>query len=98
MVLDTERWHWSGESEHASWSGDMAIERIVIVGGGTAGWMTAAALSRLKPAHPLEIILVESEQIGTVGVGEATIPPFVQFNKLLEIDERELLAKVQGTF
>jgi tryptophan halogenase len=76
----------------------MAIERIVIVGGGTAGWMTAAALSRLKSAHRLDIVLVESEQIGTVGVGEATIPPFVQFNKLLEIDEREMLAAVQGSF
>lgn len=76
----------------------MAIERIVIVGGGTAGWMTAAALSRLKAAHPLDIVLIESEQIGTVGVGEATIPPFVQFNGLLEIDEREMLAAVQGSF
>ena len=77
---------------------DMTIERVVIVGGGTAGWMTAAAFSRLKSAHPLDVVLIESEQIGTVGVGEATIPPFVQFNKLLEIDERELLAKVQGSF
>jgi tryptophan halogenase len=76
----------------------MAIERIVIVGGGTAGWMAAAALSRLKKAHRLEIELIESEQIGTVGVGEATIPPFVAFNKLLEIDEREMMAAVQGSF
>lgn len=76
----------------------MKIKRIVIVGGGTAGWMSAAALSRLKGGHDLQIVLVESEQIGTVGVGEATIPPFVQFNKLLEIDERDMLAKVQGTF
>ena len=76
----------------------MAIERIVIVGGGTAGWMAAAALSRLKMAHKLDIVLIESEQIGTVGVGEATIPPFVQFNKLLDIDEREMLSKVQGSF
>ncbi len=76
----------------------MAIERIVIVGGGTAGWMTAVALSRLKAAHALDVVLIESEQIGTVGVGEATIPPFVQFNKLLEIDEREMLSAVQGSF
>lgn len=74
------------------------IERIVIVGGGTAGWMAAAALSRLKSGHEIDITLIESEQIGTVGVGEATIPPFVDFNKLLEIDEREMLAAVQGTF
>ncbi|MXO90878.1 tryptophan halogenase family protein [Pontixanthobacter aquaemixtae] len=76
----------------------MAISKIVIVGGGTAGWMTAAALSKLKSGHNVEITLIESEQIGTVGVGEATIPPFVDFNQLLEIDEREMLAAVQGTF
>lgn len=76
----------------------MAIERIVIVGGGTAGWMAAAALSRLKKGRPVDITLIESELIGTVGVGEATIPPFVDFNRLLEIDEAEMLAAVQGTF
>ncbi|MCZ8018361.1 tryptophan halogenase family protein [Novosphingobium sp.] len=74
------------------------IKRIVIVGGGTAGWMAAAVLSRLRVNNRLEITLVESEAIGTVGVGEATIPPFVEFNQLLEIDERELLAAVQGSF
>jgi len=76
----------------------MAIEKIVIVGGGTAGWMSAAALIRLKSGTPLDIQLIESEQIGTVGVGEATIPPFVEFNRLLNIDEQALLAAVQGTF
>lgn len=74
------------------------IEQIVIVGGGTAGWMAAAVLSRLLRSHELKITLIESEEIGTVGVGEATIPPFVEFNKLLEIDERELLSAVQGSF
>lgn len=76
----------------------MTINRIVIVGGGTAGWMAAAALSRLKSDNPVDIILIESEQIGTVGVGEATIPPFVLFNRMLEIDEQELLSQVKGTF
>ena len=76
----------------------MAIERIVIVGGGTAGWMAAAALSRLRKGHDVELIVIESEQIGTVGVGEATIPPFADFNRLLEIDEAEMLREVQGTF
>ena len=76
----------------------MPIKRIVIVGGGTAGWMAGAALSRLKSGHEVEITLVESEQIGTVGVGEATIPPFVDFNKLLDIDEREVMANCQASF
>ncbi|MDP4575982.1 tryptophan 7-halogenase [Qipengyuania sp. G39] len=76
----------------------MAIEHIVIVGGGTAGWMAAAALSRLKAARELRITLVESEAIGTVGVGEATIPPFVGFNQALQIDEREMMAACQATF
>ncbi|WP_164118534.1 tryptophan halogenase family protein [Sphingorhabdus sp. Alg239-R122] len=76
----------------------MAIEHIIIVGGGTAGWMAAAALSRLKRGGNVEITLIESEQIGTIGVGEATIPPFVDFNRMLEIDEREMLGAIQGTF
>jgi len=76
----------------------MAIQRIIIVGGGTAGWMAAAAMSRLKVGRELDITLIESEQIGTVGVGEATIPPFVGFNDLLGIDESEVLSAVQGTF
>ena len=76
----------------------MAINHIVIVGGGTAGWMAAAALSKLRAGRSVAITVVESEQIGTVGVGEATIPPFLDFNKLLDIDEREMLAEVGGSF
>ena len=64
----------------------MAIETIVIVGGGTAGWMAASALSKLSFGRQVNITLIESEEIKTVGVGEATIPPFLNFIRLLEIE------------
>lgn len=74
-----------------------AIRRIVIVGGGTAGWMAAAALSkRLDPQ--VDITLVESDEIGTVGVGEATIPHLAVFNEMVGINEDEFLAACHGTF
>jgi tryptophan halogenase len=76
----------------------VALRNIVILGGGTAGWMCAAALSRLTRWGLLSVTLVESEQIGTVGVGEATIPPIMDFNRLLEINEAEFVAQTQGTF
>jgi tryptophan halogenase len=72
-------------------------QRVVIVGGGTSGWMTAAALSRMLPAE-VAVQLVESEQIGTVGVGEATIPHIRYFNALLGIDEREFIQATQATY
>jgi tryptophan 7-halogenase len=76
----------------------MALRHIVIVGGGTAGWMAAAALSKMIGARGLAISLVESEEIGTVGVGEATIPPFVEFQNLIGIDEAEMMAACGATF
>ncbi len=77
---------------------DSAIRRIVIVGGGTAGWMSAAGLSKVFQASGLEIELVESEQIGTVGVGEATLPHLKHFNDSLGINEAEFMAFTQATF
>jgi len=75
-----------------------AIRQIVIVGGGTAGWMAAAALVRLLDRRSLQITLIESDEIGTVGVGEATIPPLIAYNNMIGIQEDEFLAATQGTF
>ena len=77
------------------------IRRIVIVGGGTAGWMAAAPLSQQLPRQgPMgcEIVLVESPDIATVGVGEATIPPIRTFNNLLGLDDTEFTKRTQGTY
>ncbi len=73
------------------------IRKVVIAGGGTAGWMAAASLSRLLGKN-LDITLVESELIGTVGVGEATIPTILTLHDLLKIKEQDFVAAVQGTF
>lgn len=73
------------------------IKKLVIAGGGTAGWMAAALLAKTMGKN-IEITLVESDDIPTVGVGEATIPPLLRFHEILGIDEREFMAKVNGTF
>ncbi|MDX2413416.1 MAG: tryptophan 7-halogenase, partial [Woeseiaceae bacterium] len=73
------------------------IKKVVIAGGGTAGWMVAALLSKTM-GKVLDISLIESDEIGTVGVGEATIPPLVKYNQLCQISEPEFMAAVQATF
>ena len=73
------------------------VRRIVIVGGGSAGWMTAAALAQALAGQSHDITLVESETIGTVGVGEATVPPIHDFNRYLKIDPAEFLRATGGT-
>ena len=73
------------------------IKKIVIAGGGTAGWMVAALMSKTV-GKVIDISLVESDEIATVGVGEATIPPLVKFNQLCQINEKEFMAAVQATF
>lgn len=72
------------------------VKKVVIAGGGTAGWMTAALLRKVLP-QSINIQLVESEDIGIVGVGEATIPPIQIFNQYLGLDEKDFLRETHGT-
>lgn len=76
---------------------DRRLRGIAIIGGGSAGWMAAAAIANAVRGG-CAITLVESEEIGTVGVGEATIPPIKVFNQTLGIDENEFVARTNGSF
>jgi tryptophan halogenase len=77
---------------------DTRVRRIAIVGGGTAGWMAAASLVRFLENTDTSIELVESDEIATVGVGEATIPPIMDFIRQLGIDEDEIVGQIGATF
>ncbi len=74
------------------------VQQVVIAGGGSAGWMTAAALASVLAGRGLRITLIESEQIGTVGVGEATLPHLRYFNQRLGIDEPSFMRATGATY
>ncbi|MBQ4877825.1 tryptophan 7-halogenase [Pseudoalteromonas luteoviolacea] len=73
------------------------IQNVLIVGGGTAGWLSASLLKRVLK-DLVNITLIESDDIGTVGVGEASIPPMVNFNAALGLDERTFIEQTQATY
>ncbi|MBX2849621.1 MAG: tryptophan 7-halogenase [Acidiferrobacterales bacterium] len=73
------------------------ISKVVIVGGGTAGWISAATLAKTL-GRTIDVVLIESDEIPTVGVGEATIPTLISLHQLIEINEQEFLSAVNGTF
>ena len=75
----------------------ITVRRVVIAGGGTAGWMAAAAIARTM-GRTVSVTLIESDAIGTVGVGESTIPPLVNYNRLLGIKEADFMRATQATF
>jgi tryptophan halogenase len=81
---------------------DKSIRKIVIVGGGTAGWMAAAPLAQLMARHApqrrCEIVLIESPDIGIIGVGEATLPTIRFYNQALGLDGADFVKKTQATF
>ena len=73
------------------------LKKLVVVGGGSAGWMAAASIANATQGR-LKVELVESEAIGVVGVGEATIPPIKLFNQSLGIDENQFVRETSGSF
>lgn len=79
-------------------TGDRRIRRIVIVGGGTAGWVAASILARALPGFGCTITIVESPDVPAVGVGEATIPPFIDLLQFLSIDQADFIRHTQATY
>src|ERR1035441_3213670 len=74
------------------------IRHIAIVGGGTAGWMAASVLARALPGSGCTITVIESPDIGTIGVGEATIPPIIDLLRFLSINEADFVRHTRSTY
>jgi tryptophan 7-halogenase len=77
---------------------DRRIRKIVILGGGSAGWMTAAALTKVNSPPQFTITLIESDDIGIIGVGEATIPTIHWFNRIIDLNEADLIRETRATY
>jgi len=77
---------------------DRHIRRIAIVGGGTSGWLAASMLARALPGAGISITVIESPEIGIIGVGEATIPPLIELLRFLRIDEGDFISHTNATF
>ena len=86
------------ETQQNSTAADQRIRSIAIVGGGTAGWVAASMLARVLPGTGTVITVIESPDIGTVGVGEATIPPIIELLRFLSISEEDFVRHTQATF
>jgi len=97
VALPRFSWTFAVTGQDPKQTSGERLRSVVIVGGGSAGWMTAAALSK-SFGRQLEVTLVESEEIGIIGVGESTVPHLRDFNRLLEIHEADFVRHTKGTF
>src|ERR1019366_7345929 len=98
IMADTQQTSPASQSASLRTSDDRRIKSIAIVGGGTAGWLAAAMLARALPGTGTVITVIESPDIGTVGVGEATIPPILDVLRFLSIDEGDFIRHTQATY
>src|SRR5271154_1355971 len=97
-MSDTEQYSSATRAAGPGTSDDKRIKSIAIVGGGTAGWMAASMLARALPGTGIVITVIESPEIGTVGVGEATIPPIMDLLRFLNINEGDFVRHTQSTY